>query len=121
VIVTRRFVIVPVRPLTLNVLGYGVAFPSLMVIAAPLYVLTEGLYGFVTIAFKVVGLPLQTFTSAPAFTVGGRFTVTANVLTVLLPQILFAVTLIFPLLAPTVVVIEVVVEVPVQPDGKVQV
>jgi hypothetical protein len=48
-------------------------------------------------------------------------TVTANVLGVLLPQLLFAVTLIVPLDAPTVVVIEVDVDVPVQPDGNVHV
>jgi hypothetical protein len=52
---------------------------------------------------------------------GTWLTVTANVLTVLLPHALFAVTVIFPPLAPTNAVIESVVDVPVQPPGKVQV
>jgi hypothetical protein len=56
----------------------------------------------------------------PVIAGGALLTVTAKVLTMLFPQLPTAVTLMFPLLAPTVVVMEVVVEVPVQPDGKVQ-
>ena len=48
-------------------------------------------------------------------------TVRASVCAVLLPQELFAVTEIVPDKLPTVALIEVVVEVPVQPLGKVQV
>ena len=48
-------------------------------------------------------------------------TVTDNVLGVDEPQALFAVTEMFPLVALAVVVIDVVVDVPVQPTGKVQV
>jgi hypothetical protein len=44
-----------------------------------------------------------------------------NVLGVPLPQALLAVTLIVPLVDPTVVVIEFVVDAPIQPEGKVQV
>jgi len=40
---------------------------------------------------------------------------------VLVPQALFAVTEIFPLLAPTVAVMDIEVELPVQPAGNVQV
>ena len=46
---------------------------------------------------------------------------TLNVLAVPEPQLLLAVTEMLPLLAATVAVMELVVEVPVQPDGKVQV
>jgi hypothetical protein len=49
------------------------------------------------------------------------FTVTVSVLATLLPQLLFAVTLIVPLADPTVTAMLVVVELPVQPLGKVQV
>jgi hypothetical protein len=50
-------------------------------------------------------------------------TTTAAVLAVLVPQELVAVTVMFPLAAeaPAATVIEFVVEVPVQPEGKVQV
>jgi hypothetical protein len=47
--------------------------------------------------------------------------VTVNVLVVLLPQPLFAFTAMTPLVVPVVKVIEVVVEVPDQPAGYVQV
>lgn len=47
--------------------------------------------------------------------------VTANVLAVLLPQLLLAVTAIFPLLVPAVTVIVFVVEVPDHPVGNTQV
>ena len=46
---------------------------------------------------------------------------TANVFATLLPQLLLAFTEIVPPVLPVVVIIELVVEVPVQPDGKVQV
>ena len=49
------------------------------------------------------------------------FVVTASVLTVLAPQALLAVTVIFPEVAPAVTLIELVTEVPVQPDGSVHV
>jgi hypothetical protein len=49
------------------------------------------------------------------------FTVTANVLTALAPQALFAVTVIFPDVVPAVAFMEFVVEVPVHPDGSVHV
>jgi hypothetical protein len=49
------------------------------------------------------------------------FTVAARVLAVPDPQPLLAITEIFPLLAPTVAVMEFVVEVPLQPEGRVQV
>jgi hypothetical protein len=49
------------------------------------------------------------------------FTITANVCAGELPQVLFAVTVIFPLVELVVVLIEFVVEVPVHPPGKVQV
>jgi hypothetical protein len=48
-------------------------------------------------------------------------TVTANICGGLLPQLLFAVTEILPLPAPTVAEMEVVVELPVHPDGSVHV
>ena len=44
-------------------------------------------------------------------------TVTANVFTVLLPQLLFALTEIVPPVVPAVTVIALVVDVPAQPDG----
>ena len=53
--------------------------------------------------------------------VGVEFTVIANVRGALLPQALFAVTLIVPEVLPTVALIEFVVETPVQPLGKVHV
>ena len=46
---------------------------------------------------------------------------TFSVCATLLPQVLFAVTEIVPPLLPVVVVIDVVAEVPVHPDGKVHV
>jgi hypothetical protein len=52
---------------------------------------------------------------------GTAFTVTASVCAGLLPQLLFAVTEIFPPLAPTVAVMELVDELPVHPDGSVHV
>ena len=52
----------------------------------------------------------------------GRLTgVTANVCAVDVPQELVAVTVMFPLVALAVAVMEVVVEVPVHPPGKTQV
>ena len=48
-------------------------------------------------------------------------TVTAKVLAAPLPHELFAVTATLPLVAPTVAVMEVEVEVPVQPEGSDQV
>jgi hypothetical protein len=53
--------------------------------------------------------------------VGIVFTVTAKVCAVEFPQVLFAVTVIFPEVALTVVEILFVVDVPVQPPGNVQV
>lgn len=54
--------------------------------------------------------------------VAGRgLTVIANVTGAELPQPLFAVTVIFPLVEPAVVEMELVVDVPLQPDGKVHV
>ena len=47
--------------------------------------------------------------------------VTGSVCATLLPQVLLAVTEIVPPLLPAVVMIDVVVEVPVHPDGKVHV
>ena len=47
--------------------------------------------------------------------------VTANVFTADEPQLLFAITVIFPGVADAVAIIEFVVEVPVQPPGNVQV
>ena len=64
----------------------------------------------------MVAFPLMTPGCA-----GKAVTVIANVLTTLLPQALFAVTVMLPLVAPAVVVMEVVVEEPVQPPGNVQV
>jgi len=52
---------------------------------------------------------------------GIAVTETSNVRAVLAPHELFALTEISPLLAPTVVFIDVVVELPVQPEGSVQV
>ena len=52
---------------------------------------------------------------------GMGLTVTANVRAIDAPQALFAVTDIFPLDAPAVVFIDVVVDVPVQPEGSTQV
>ena len=52
---------------------------------------------------------------------GAEVTVTASVCAFELPHELFAVTEIFPLLAPAVALILVVVEVPVHPFGKVHV
>ena len=49
------------------------------------------------------------------------FTVTANVCVADVPQLLLAVTVMFPLAPLAVVVIEFVVEVPVQPPGNVHV
>ena len=53
--------------------------------------------------------------------VGVGFTIIANVRGVLLPQVLFAVTIIVPEVLPMVALIEFVVETPVQPLGKVHV
>jgi len=54
--------------------------------------------------------------------VGGMlFMVTPKVLAEEEPQELFAITEIFPLVVPAIVVIELVVELPVQPEGKAQV
>ena len=52
---------------------------------------------------------------------GMMATVTARVRAVDVPHVLFAVTEMFPLVALAVAVMEVVVEVPVQPPGKVHV
>lgn len=52
---------------------------------------------------------------------GMGVTVTANVLAGDDPQALFAVTVIFPLVALAVAVMELVLEVPVQPPGSTQV
>jgi hypothetical protein len=52
---------------------------------------------------------------------GSAVTVALKVLAVPEPHELLAVTEIFPLLAPTVAVIDVVVELPVHPDGNAQV
>lgn len=52
---------------------------------------------------------------------GGEVTVTANVLEAEAPQLLFAVAVTFPLVADRVVVSVLVEEVPVHPDGVVQV
>ena len=52
---------------------------------------------------------------------GTVFTVTVNVCGVEFPQVLFAVTVIFPEVALAVVVMLLVVDVPVQPPGNVQV
>jgi hypothetical protein len=52
---------------------------------------------------------------------GNGFTVTTNVLGVLAPQLLFAVTDTVPPVVPAVAVIEFVVEVPVHPTGSIQV
>lgn len=52
---------------------------------------------------------------------GTGVTVTANACAVELPHELFAVTVMFPLLAPAVVFMELVVDVPLQPPGNVQV
>jgi hypothetical protein len=52
---------------------------------------------------------------------GIEFTVTANVCAGEVPHTLSAVTVIFPLVVPAVVVIEFVVDVPLQPDGVVHV
>lgn len=52
---------------------------------------------------------------------GTELTVTANVCAGEVPQELLAVTVIFPLVAPAVVLIEFVVDVPLQPPGKVHV
>ena len=52
---------------------------------------------------------------------GGTLTVTANVCAADEPQLLLAVTVTLPLILPAVAVIEVVVDVPVQPPGNVQV
>ena len=49
------------------------------------------------------------------------FTVTVNVCAALLPHELLAVTVIFPLVELAVVLIELVVELPDQPEGNVQV
>ena len=51
---------------------------------------------------------------------GIELTVTAKICGELLPQLLFALTEMFPLLAPTVAVIDVVDEDPVHPAGSVQ-
>ena len=53
--------------------------------------------------------------------VGNEFTVIANEEDDDVPQLLLAVTVIFPLVAIAVVEIELVVDVPLQPDGKIQV
>ena len=52
---------------------------------------------------------------------GAEFTVTLSVLAVLVPHALDAVTEIVPPVAPAVALIEVEVELPVHPDGKVHV
>ena len=52
---------------------------------------------------------------------GMGFTVTASVRGIDEPQALFAVTLIFPLDAPAVALIELEVDVPVHPEGSIQV
>lgn len=52
---------------------------------------------------------------------GKGVTVTARVCAVELPQLLFAVTVTFPLVELAVALIELVVEVPLQPPGKIQV
>jgi hypothetical protein len=83
---------------------------------------TEARFALVTSALSCELLPEHIVVGLPETVKRGAIlTVTAKVLTVLFPHILFAVTLILPLIDPTVVVIEFVVEVPVQPDGKVQV
>ena len=51
---------------------------------------------------------------------GTELTVIGNVAAVELPHVLFAVTVIVPLVELAVVAIELVVEVPLHPDGKVQ-
>jgi hypothetical protein len=66
--------------------------------------------------WQTVLLPLMALGCA-----GRGLTVTAKICAELLPQLLFALTEMFPLLAPTVVVIDVVVEDPVHPDGSVHV
>ena len=50
---------------------------------------------------------------------GAMLTVTLSVLAALVPQELFAVTEMEPLFAPTFVAIDVVVELPLQPEGNV--
>ena len=52
---------------------------------------------------------------------GAVFRLTANVAAVLLPQAFVATTEIVPLVVPAVTLIELEVEVPFQPEGKVQV
>ena len=52
---------------------------------------------------------------------GTVFTVAANVDAALLPQAFAAVTVMFPLVALAVVLMELVVEEPLQPEGNVQV
>ena len=52
---------------------------------------------------------------------GMLFTVIGKVVATLLPHALLAVTVMFPLVALAVAVIEFVVEVPLQPEGNVQV
>ena len=77
------------------------------------------------VAVNVTLVPAHTVVDGEAATetvgVVAVVTVTGNVLGVPLPQLLIATTLIVPLVDPTVVVIELVVDVPVQPDGNVHV
>ena len=73
---------------------------------------------------KVCDVPVQMLIAPPGETVtaeGSISTVTAKVLGVDEPQALSAVTEIVPLFVPTVVVIELVEDVPVQPFGNVHV
>ena len=68
-------------------------------------------------------LPVQTLVTpliAPG-AAGTVFTDTVRVWAVEEPQLLFAVTVIFPLVEPATAVMEFVVELPVQPEGKDQV
>ncbi len=73
-------------------------------------------------ALSVVELPWQTevFPVMDSGVAGILFTMTASVLVVDVPQELLADTVIFPPLPPTVAEIELLVDVPIQPTGKVQ-
>ena len=84
----------------------------------------DQLYPLEELEVSTTFAPWQNVVGPPAVIVGTAgvgLTVTANVVAMDAPQPLLAVTCTFPLTPETVVVIAVVEDVPVQPDGIVQV
>lgn len=77
------------------------------------------LYVVAPLAVKIAADPEHT-TVGPDTDTAGEETVTASVLEALVPQVLAALTLIVPLAAEEMTAIVLLLLVPVQPDGRVQ-